>query len=166
MIQSHSEAKFLNGLENLVCNKTSIFANAKILEESNPRELIALKCRTDYFLNVQHSIIYLINICVFWSSGQTLLFGKGRSILVKDGKTLRAIGYFFNSQLIFLFQYSRMPIIPLYILLLLLFKVSLLSAAVKDYSQILAAEIGYSLWFWEVSVISLPQQLIWHNTLS
>lgn len=65
MIQSHMEGKFLNGLENFVWNKTSICANAKTLEESNPCELIALKCRTDYFLNVQHSIISLINIFIF-----------------------------------------------------------------------------------------------------
>lgn len=91
MIQSYTEGKFLNGLENFVCNKTSIFANAKILEKSNLRELIALKCRTDYFLNVQHSIISLINVFIFWSNGQTLLLGKEKSISVKEGKTLLAI---------------------------------------------------------------------------
>lgn len=91
MIQSHTEGKFFNGLENFVCNKTRIFGNAKILEKSNPYEPIALKCRMDYFLNVQHSVISLINIFIFWSSGKTLLFGKERSILVKEGRTLLAI---------------------------------------------------------------------------
>lgn len=39
----------MNDLENFVCNETSICANAKILEQSNPCELIALKCRMGSF---------------------------------------------------------------------------------------------------------------------
>lgn len=62
----HTEGKFLKGLENFMCNKRSIFANAKIVEESNPCELIALKSRRQYFLNVQHSIIFLININTYF----------------------------------------------------------------------------------------------------
>lgn len=42
----HTDRKFLKGLENFMCNKTSIFANVKIVGETNPCELTALKSRS------------------------------------------------------------------------------------------------------------------------
>lgn len=42
----HTDGKFLKGLGNFMCNKTSIFANVKIVEESSPCEMTALKRRS------------------------------------------------------------------------------------------------------------------------
>lgn len=86
MIQSHTEGKILNSLENFVCNKTNIFANAKILEESNPCELIALKCKMDYFLNVQYSIISLKMYLFSGPVGKHCYLGKEEAFWLKREK--------------------------------------------------------------------------------
>lgn len=146
-------------IENFVCSKTNMFANAKILEESNPCELIALKCRMDYFLYVQYSIISLINIFIFWSSGKTLLFKKERSTLVKEGKTLLAISF---SLIVSYYLFFTIPECLLYhlIFFISLFKVSLVSAVLKTFHKLWQQKLGTVFSSEKSQSSALPQQLI------